>query len=251
MGTAGDRYDEIGCSYSRTRREDPRIAAAILAAVGPGWTLNVGAGSGNYEPRDRPVVAVEPSAEMLRHRTRERAPAVRSIAESLPFADKTFDTSLAVLTIHHWTDPAAGLREMARVSDRQVVFFFEQHVTHSFWALDYFPSARSLPTETAPPGEQFLRELLDVIDVTPVPVPRDCVDGFGVAFWARPEAYLEPDVQAGMSWLAMLSDQDRQDGTSRLRTSLESGDWDHQYGRLREQDAFDGGYRIAVATTAT
>jgi SAM-dependent methyltransferase len=250
MGTAGDSYDKIGRSYLTTRREDPHIAAQILAALGPGSTLNVGAGSGNYEPRDRPVVAVEPSAQMLRHRTSERAPAVRSTAEWLPFADKTFDTSMAVLTIHHWTDPAAGLREMARVSDRQVVFFFEQHVTHSFWALDYFHSALSLPTETAPPGEQFLRDHLDVIEVTPVLVPRDCVDGFGVAFWARPEGYLDPAVQAGTSWLAMLSDADRQDGTTRLRAALESGDWDRQHGRLREQDVFDGGYRIAVATTA-
>lgn len=251
MGIAGDRYDDIGRSYSTTRREDPRIATPILDALGSGSVVNVGAGTGNYEPRDRTLVAVEPSTEMLSQRAMGKAPAVRAVAESLPFADRSFDAAMAVLTIHHWTDPASGLREMARVSDRQVVFFFEPDVTHRFWALDYFPEALSLPTETAPPGEQFIREHLNVVDVVPVLIPRDCADGFGVAFWARPEAYLDADVQAGTSWLAMLSEHDRRAGTNRLRDALDSGDWDRRHGQLRHHAQFDGGYRLAVAGTGS
>lgn len=243
-----DRYDSIGRSYARTRREDPRIAAAVDEALGPAASvLNVGAGTGNYEPPDRSVVAVEPSVEMLRQRRSGSAPAVRAVAEHLPLPTASFDAAMAFLTIHHWTDPAAGLREMARVSRRQVVFYFEALTTHDFWALEYFPSARQLPTEVDTPGEELLAAHLPVRHVERVLVPHDCHDGFGTAFWARPEAYLDPEVQAGMSWLAMLPETDRRVGTERLRVDLESGAWDDRHGHLREEREYDGGYRIAVA----
>lgn len=248
MTTRRDRYDDIGRSYARTRREDPRIAAAVHEALGSAASvLNVGAGSGNYEPADRRVVAVEPSGEMLRQRPRGSAPAVRAVAEHLPFPDGSFDAAMAFLTVHHWTDRAAGLRELARVSRRQVVFYFEALQTHGFWALDYFPTARDLPTEVDPPGEAFLGEHLRVRRIERVLVPHDCVDGFGTAFWARPEAYLDPDVQAGMSWLALLPEAERRAGTARLRADLESGTWDERHGHLRAQQLYDGGYRIAIA----
>jgi SAM-dependent methyltransferase len=249
VADTGSRYDDIGRSYARTRREDPRIAAPIHSALGTGSVVNVGAGSGNYEPPDRSVVAVEPSLQMLRQRLGRPAPAVRGAAESLPFPDRSFDVAMAVLTVHHWSDPVAGLRELARVAARQVVFFFEPGPTHEFWALEYFPGARSLPTETDPPGERLLRAHLRVHEILPVPVPHDCTDGFGMAYWARPEAYLDPEVQAGMSWLAMLPEHERHQGSARLRADLDSGAWDRRHGHLRDEDAFDGGYRIAVATS--
>ena len=244
-----DRYDEIGRSYTSTRREDPRIAAQIHECLGPGRRLlNVGAGAGSYEPPDRHVVAVEPSQEMLVQRHGRPAPVVRGVAEVLPFRDAAFDVSLAVLTVHHWEDPARGLREMARVSDRQVVFFFEPLRTYDFWALEYFPEALDLPSEQDPPGEQLLRAHLDVAEVRTVLVPHDCTDGFGAAYWGRPEAYLDPEVQAGMSWLALLPERARQEGAVRLRGDLASGEWDRRHGELRHQESFDGGYRIAIAT---
>jgi SAM-dependent methyltransferase len=249
VSNAGGRYDIIGRSYAATRREDPRIAAQIHSALGQGSVVNVGAGSGNYELPDRTVVAVEPSVQMIRHRAGHRAPVVRGVAEALPFADDSFDVAMAVLTMHHWSDPAAGILEMARVAARQVVFFFEPLHTHRFWALEYFPGARSLPTEQDPPGELLLRAHLHVTEVRQVLVPHDCTDGFGVAFWARPEEYLNPEVQAGMSWLAMLPQEERQQGAARLRADLSSGEWDRRHGHLRHQTAFDGGYRIAIATT--
>ncbi len=248
MAATRARYDDIGRSYSTTRREDPRIAAPILRALGSGSVLNVGAGSGNYEPTDRPVVALEPSAQMVEHRPAGTAPAVRGMAESIPFADRSFDVALAILTVHHWGDPVVGLRELARVADRQVVFYFETEVTHRFWALDYFPEAFALPTEVDPPGETLLRAHLDIVEITPVLIPHDCMDGFGAAYWGRPEAYLDPDVQAGMSWLALLSESARHAGTERLRAALDSGEWDRRHGALRSQEWFDGGYRLAVAT---
>jgi SAM-dependent methyltransferase len=224
------------------------VAAPIHAALGDAATIvNVGAGSGSYEPPDRTVVAVEPSPTMVAQRAGRSPLVVRATAEALPFPDGAFDAALAVLTVHHWGDRAAGLREMRRVSRRQVVLFFEPLETHSYWALDYFPEAVELPTERTAPGEADLRAELRVREVAPVLVPADCRDGFGVAYWARPEAYLDPVVQAGMSWLAMLPDDARRRGTEHLRRGLESGEWDRRRGHLRTQATYDGGYRLAVA----
>jgi SAM-dependent methyltransferase len=211
--------------------------------------VNVGAGTGSYEPSDRHVVAVEPSLEMLRQRPTDAAPAVRGVAEALPFPDRSFEAALAVLTVHHWSDRVAGLREVRRVARRQVVFFFEPLETHGFWGLDYFPEAKALPSEVDAPSEQLLRAHLDVREVRSILVPPDCLDGFGAAFWSRPEAYLDPDVQAGMSWLALLSDEARAQGAARLRDDLACGEWDRRHGHLRRQASFDAGYRIAVAVT--
>jgi SAM-dependent methyltransferase len=241
-------YDEIGRTYARTRREDPRVAATIHACLGDGRTaLNVGAGTGSYEPVDRFVVAVEPSNEMLRQRPAHRAPVVRAVAESLPLGDGAFDVAMAVLTMHHWHDVDRGLREMRRVSRRQVVFYFEPLHTHGFWGVEYFPEAIEVVSERDAPGETELRAALRVREVRPVLVPHDCVDGFGIAYFGRPEAYLDPEVQAGMSWLARLSPEVRERGAERLAADLASGEWDRRYGALRTTEWFDGGYRIAIA----
>lgn len=247
MASDRSRYQDIGRSYAKTRREDPRIAAEIAACLGASRSIvNVGAGTGNYEPHDRLVVAVEPSSEMLGQRCGRTRRVVCGVAEALPFPDAAFDAALAVLTIHHWTDPESGLRELRRVARRQVVFFFEPLRSHDFWALDYFPEALDVPSEQDPPGEDVLRAALQVREVRVVPVPHDCTDGFGAAFWARPEAYLDPEVQAGMSWLALLSPEARERGAARLAADLASGAWDRRLGHLRRLSTYDGGYRIAV-----
>lgn len=250
MSPTSARYDDIGQDYGRTRREDPRIAAIVHDCLGPGQrVLNVGAGTGSYEPAERDVVAVEPSAAMLSQRGDRPGAAVRGVAEDLPFSDATFDVAMAVLTVHHWHDLNQGLSELRRVAPRQVVFFFEPLSIHGFWAVEYFPEALELPVETSAPGLDELSAELDVHTVRPVPVPNDCIDGFGLAFWARPEAMLRPEVQAGMSWLALLDDDARARGTQRLRDDLATGAWDARFGHLRTQEHFDGGYRIAIAGT--
>jgi SAM-dependent methyltransferase len=242
-------YNEIGASYAATRREDPRIAALIWDAVGPGRSLlNVGAGTGNYEPADRVVVAVEPSSTMIAQRRGRSRIVVQGVAEHLPFPTQSFDAALAVLTVHHWTDRQAGLAELRRISRRQVVLFFEPLETHQFWALEYFEEARDLPFERNAPGEKLMRVCLNVREVRPALVPTDCTDGFGTAFWSRPEAYLDPDVQSGMSWMACLAPAARAQGTAKLAHDLASGEWDRRFGHLRSMDLYDGGYRIAIAT---
>jgi SAM-dependent methyltransferase len=241
-------YDDIGRTYTSTRREDPRIASAIHACLGSGRSvLNVGAGTGSYEPADRFVVGVEPSVEMLRQRPKARAPVLRAVAEALPVPDLAFDVAMAVLTMHHWRDVDGGLRELRRVSRRQVVLFFEPLHSHGFWAVEYFPEAVQTPSERNAPGEAALRRVLRVREIRPVLVPHDCIDGFGAAYFGRPEAYLRPEVQGGMSWLALLEPDARQRGTERLAADLASGAWDRKHGVLRDTEWFDGGYRIAIA----
>jgi SAM-dependent methyltransferase len=243
------RYDRIGRTYSSTRVADPRIATQILDALGDAErVVNVGAGTGNYEPVDRFVVAVEPSRTMLRQRPPNSASATRAVAEGLPFRTRAFDAALATLTAHHWSDLDAGLREMQRVALRQVVFYFEPDWADRLWLVhDYFPDVRHLESERRAPDGDRLAAVLDIRRIEPILVPADCQDGFGGCFWNRPEAYLDPVVQDGMSFFAQLDPESRSRGTARLRDDLASGAWDERHGHLRVLDEIDIGYRLLVA----
>jgi SAM-dependent methyltransferase len=179
------------------------------------------------------------------------APAVRAVAEALPFADRTFDAAMTTLTVHHWSNLERGLQEMRRVAARQVIFFFDVAATSGLWLLDeYFPDVMELPSERRAPDAAALARVLDVDRVEPVPVPADCVDGFGGCFWNRPEAYLDPQVQDGMSSFAQLAPETRARGTERLRRDLMSGAWDARHGELRTLREIDLGYRLLVAGVA-
>ena len=247
-GTSGPVYDRIGVGYAAGRRTDPRIAAAIGAGLGSARSVvNVGAGTGSYEPHDRRVVAVEPSEVMIAQRPPGAAPAVRGVAEALPLPDRSVDVAQAVLTVHHWTDATAGLREMARVAPRQVVFLFDPAEVAATWVAEAFAEALDTPSERAAPSPTTVADVLDVRAVHNVPVPIDCVDGFGGAYWGRPEAYLDPIVHASQSWLAVLAPEVRDRLVGRLADDLASGRWDLRHGHLRQLDRLDIGYRVVVA----
>jgi len=243
------KYDTIGRTYARTRQPEPRWANVIHAALGDARTVvNIGAGSGSYEPDDRFVIAVEPSATMLAQRAASAAPAVRATAEHLPYADATFDAAMATLTLHHWHDIERGANEMRRVAARQIVVYFETFWADDYWLItDYFPQFVDNPSDRRAPGTARLRELFDVRSVAPLPVPADCHDGFGAAFWNRPERYLDPVVQAGISGFAQIDPAIRERQTEVLRRDLESGAWDARYGHLRALAEYDAGYRLAIA----
>lgn len=242
-------YDTIGRGYARTRRPDPRIAAQIWRALGAATSVaNVGAGAGSYEPDDRAVVAVERSKEMIRQRPSGAAPVVQGDAVALPFADDSFDAALAVLTIHHWPDQPAGLRELQRITrNRIIILTHDTHELSNFWLTrDYFPEVAELDEEVfLPPGR--LEELLDVVSVDPVPVPIDCMDGFLAAYWARPEAYLDPEVRAGISFFHRFDPGLTSERLDRLADDLSSGRWEERYGGLRRHSELDFGYRLVVA----
>jgi SAM-dependent methyltransferase len=240
-------YDGIGRVYARHRRPDPRIAAQIERALGGARTVvDVGAGTGSYEPDDRLVVAVEPSPVMAGQRAAGAAPVVRAVAERLPFADGAFDAAMAVLTIHHWSDATAGLGEMARVARRLAVLTFDPAVHSTFWMFtDYLPEVMGLAISRVIDPET-VAEVIGADRIEPVPVPFDCIDGFNVAFWQRPEAYLDPEVRACMSGLALLDTDMVAERMERLRTDIADGTWDARHGHLRHVDTFEGGFRLVI-----
>jgi hypothetical protein len=252
---AGDfDYEQHGAGYSVVRRPDPRIAARVHEALGASRTvLNVGAGAGSYEPADRYVLAVEPSATMRAQRPVEAAPAVDATAENLPFDDNSFDAAMATLTVHQWVDLARGLRELRRVSRGPVVVLtIDAPALQEFWLLDYIPEVLGVERARFPTLEQVtdaLGEGSAEVRVDVVPVPRDCVDGFGEAFYARPEAFLRPEIRAASSGLVLTDPEAVQRGISRLADDLASGVWDRTHGHLRSQAERRGAFRLVTATT--
>ena len=240
-------YDVIGRSYSHTRTTDPRIAAAIWDALGTARIIvNVGAGTGNYEPPDREVTAVEPSAVMIAQRSPEAAPAIQGSAEALPFEDASFDAAMAVLTLHHWGDWRAELEELRRVARRVVVFSWDPSFAGRLWiSAEYFPQLIDEDVEHFPSlADQA--GALRALRVTAVPIPHDCRDGFYGAHWRRPEAYLDPAVRAGISTLAKRSEDELAEGLARLRADLDSGAWARRHADLLERETLDLGYRLLV-----
>lgn len=242
-------YDRIGVGYAATRQPDPRIAAAIRAALGDARTVaNVGAGAGAYEPRDLRVVGVEPSRTMIAQRPAGAAPCVQGVAEALPFSDRSVDATLAVLTVHHWTDRAAGLAELRRVARRRVVVLtWDPAERGAFWlTTEYFPQIVALDLPRFPSMAALARSLGGARAI-PVPIPHDCRDGFLGAFWRRPEAYLDAEIRAGISAFVQLDPDVVTRGIARLADDLRSTRWTARYGALRERESLDIGYRLVVA----
>ena len=241
-------YDVIGRSYTATRGTDPRVAAAIWEALGDARTVvNVGAGTGSYEPPDRDVTAVEPSEVMIAQRPPDAAPAVQATAEALPFEDDAFDAAMAVLTLHHWSDWRAGVEELRRVARRVVVFSWDPSFAGRLWvSAEYFPAlvdddVRNFPSLADQAGA------LRAIRVTAVPIPADCRDGFYGAHWRRPEAYLDPVVRAGISTMARRDPSELADGLARLEDDLRSGAWAERHADLLALEELDLGYRLLVS----
>lgn len=241
----GTAYDRIGTGYARQRRADPRLEQPLHAALGPGRLLNVGAGTGSYEPPDRFVVALEPSIVMIRQRAHGSAPVIQGVAEALPFADGSFDVAMAIMTVHHWLDPGAGLRELCRVAQRRVVLTFDPEVHGEFWLLHYLPGFDRLGPAPAPSVAQVM-EQTGATSVTVLPVPWDCTDGMAVAYWRRPAAYLDHAVRAGSSGMRHMDEDALRRGLARLRGDLASGRWHDRYGHLLGLDELDCGLRLIV-----
>jgi SAM-dependent methyltransferase len=246
--SSGQLYDTIGATYTATRRTEPRIAARIWAALGDARTvLNVGAGTGSYEPTDRHVLAVEPSALMRSQRRPDAAPCLAGCAEKLPFDDQSFDAAMAVSTVHLWHDPIGGLQEMRRVARRVVVFLFDTSDPGRFWLTrDYLPefaglrACRVLSSLPAMAGAIGGR-------TEPLPIPWDCADGFFEAYWRRPEAYLDETVRRGMSVWDAVGPAAEHRAVHRLRADLDSGRWAQRNRDLVDLDTAELGARLLIA----
>jgi SAM-dependent methyltransferase len=240
-------YDTIGANYAVTRRTEPRIAAQVWTALGDAQTvLNVGAGTGSYEPSDRNVTAVEPSAVMRAQRQRGAARCVAATAERLPFEDQSFDAAMTFATVHHWQDPMAGLREMRRVARRVVIFTCDtsdQSWRHRFWLTrDYLPE---VPAASVGLATELARAIGARME--PVPVPWDCADGFFEAYWRRPEAYLSESVRRGISVWTRVGPDAEERAVCRLRDDLASGQWADRNRELLNLDEAELGLRLLIA----
>lgn len=247
-GSAGDaNYGSIGRRYVAYRQPEPAIAAVIDRALGDARTvLNVGAGAGSYEPVDREVTPIEPSATMRAQRPSHRPIAIDAVAEHLPFADRHFDAAMATLTVHQWSNLAAGLREMRRVTRGPIVILTcDPDLVQRFWLAHYAPLV--LATEARRyPALNTIAAVLGDVDEVPVPIPLNCSDGFNEAYFGRPEKFLDPDALVACSAWSFVDDEVAGGYVRHLRDDLESGAWDREHGHLRTQSEFDGSLRLLV-----
>jgi SAM-dependent methyltransferase len=239
-------YDRIGRSYAEFRRPDHRIASAIDAALGDaGSVVNIGAGTGSYEPACRTVLAVEPSEVMIRQRPAGAAPCLQGVAEALPVATTSVDAALAILSIHHWTDLERGLREMRRVARKRAVLLTWVPDAAPFWLTDdYFPEIAAHDRTIFPNSAALialLERVIGPVHMAPIAIPHDCADGFLCAYWRRPESYLNADMRNAISSFARI---DAEAGLARLRADLASGRWAERNRHLMHLEALDVGYRI-------
>ena len=238
-------YDKIGVGYSNLRKPDSRIALAIQQALGDAKSvLNVGAGTGSYEPTNRIVTALEPSAEMISQRPRGSAKAYQGSAEDMPFADDQFDAAMAILTVHHWSDIEAGLCEMRRVTKGRLVILTFDPASPYFWLADYIPEIIELDQPIMPKLAVF-DKILGNTHVETIPVPSNCTDGFLGAYWQRPHAYLDPNVRSAVSTFSKLDNI--ASALERLEQDLASGVWEKRYGHLMDLESLDVGYRLVIA----
>ena len=242
-------YSTLAVDYANVRRPDPRIGAQLLAALGEARkVINVGAGTGSYEPTDREVVAVEPSAEMRAKRAPELSRAIDGTADALPFDDDAFEAALAVFTVHHWPDLEAGLAEMRRVTSGPVVIMTaDPEALAELWVSDYSPEFHATEYRRYPSLERIADGLGGRLSVRPLVIPFDCRDGFTDAFYGRPEAMLEQAVRNAQSAWSFVDAEAQAEFERRLRDDLELGVWDAQHGHLRTQPEFIGSIRILVA----
>jgi SAM-dependent methyltransferase len=246
----GIRYEAIGRTYAATRREDPALRARLHAALGEARTVvNVGAGAGSYEPRDRYALAVEPSDVMAAQRPRELAPAIRAQAGELPLRDGAVDAAMAILTVHHWDDQRErGVRELRRVArDRVVVLSYDPAVSGRMWLIaDFLPEVGELDARIFPPPER-IAEWLGGARVEVVPIPRDTPDWMLGSFWAHPERVLDQQARANTSGFARMPHEVVARVVAAVRSDLADGTWDSRHGELRRLDAYDSGLRLVVA----
>ena len=250
MTSTGDvDYHRHGQGYARRRRTDPSIARLVHGALGSARTiLNVGAGAGSYEPADRRLVAVEPSAAMIAQRHGQAAPVVQAVAEALPFPDRAVDAAMAMVTIHQWPDPVAGLDELRRVARGPVVILtFDPDALDRLWLVEYAPELYVAERSRYPGMDEVAACLGRDTTVLPVPVPFDCIDGFTEAFYGRPEQFLDPAVRGAQSAWTFVDDAAEARAVGDLAEDLASGRWDERHGHLRSQPEFIGSLRLVVS----
>jgi len=237
-------YNQLAEQYKEYRKPDPRIAARIWNHTKASIrVLNVGAGRGAYEPENCEVIAIDPSREMIASRNNSATRVLQGQAENLPFEDDEFDVSMAILTIHHWSDIQAGLREMSRVTKQKLVLLTWVGYSGNFWLEDYLPEIRGVD-EKLFPSLSDLTNYLGEISVEDVDIPHDCTDGFMCAYWRRPESYLNPGIRKAISTFSRIPDVSTR--LEALRVDIANDAWNEKYSYLLNKEFLDLGYRLVI-----
>jgi SAM-dependent methyltransferase len=242
-------YELNGIGYSRFRKTDPHIFQQVHKALGNNqFILNMGAGPGSYEPQDRYVTSIEPSYRMRSQRPKNIPPAIRGSSDLIPFDDQSFDASMAMITIHHWSDLHQGLRELRRVTRNQILILtFDPDALDTFWNAQYFPELIAIEKRRYPSFGQLQKYLGGSVDIEPVSIPLHCTDGFQEAFYGRPECFLDPNIRKSQSAWGFLHPGEEEKLVKRLEDDLNSGAWDQKFGHLRSQDYYIGSLRLLIA----
>ena len=240
-------YDGKDHNYSEIRKADPRIGLYIRRSLrGCDTVLNVGAGTGSYEPENRYVIAVEPSSVMRAKRLAlGKMPALNAKADDLPFDDNSFDAVMAVLTIHHWPDLKSGLLEIKRVARKKLsILTYDPDMLDVFWNVHYFPQLIEIERSRYPKLDQIAAYLGAELTITNIKIPLDCSDGFQEAFYGRPEAFLQEDVRKAQSAWGFLDKETENLYVKKLADDLSSGEWDRLFGHHRTMPEFKGAFRM-------
>jgi SAM-dependent methyltransferase len=244
----GQRYNSIGHGYARFRREDERFCQRILGRLGDAKTVaNIGAGTGLYEPRDRLVLAFEPSDVMIAQRPSACSPAVRATAGNLPLGDRSVDAAMAILTLHHWDEEQErGTRELRRVSrGRVVIVTFDPRVSSRMWlTAEYLPELAAMELEKFPLPEQLAEWLGGQVTVETILIPRDTPDWTLASYWAHPERVFDVEARAATSGFARMPAPVIDRMVNALRQDLADGSWDDRHGHLRHLSEYDAGLRL-------
>ena len=246
------RYDKIGVGYTNTRQEDPELYNLILEKLGDAKSvINVGAGTGSYEPKDREVIAIEPSEVMIQQRKENAAKAIKATSQDIPLEDNSYDAAMTVLSIHHWhPDQEKGIREMCRVARNKIVIVtFDSKVCQEMWLMkDYMPEVAGVDEESMTPPEKICEWLGPNAEIEVVPTKKDTPDWHFMSFWAHPERVFDPAARAGTSGFSRQPDEVINRVIEELKRDLDSGEWDKKYGELRTLAEYDAGLRIITAS---
>src|SRR6185436_15043831 len=207
--------------------------------------VNIGAGTGSYEPENIELVAVEPSSVMISQRKAGSHRVEQAFAEELPFEDRSFSHAMTVLSMHHWQDRARAFHEINRVTTEKFVAITWDPKSEPFWLTrDYFPEIYEMDKRIFPDFEE-LSEYFDEVTIRPLQIPSDCQDGFLTAFWKRPEAYLSSNVRQAMSPFSKIKNLSK--GLRKLEEDLASGAWARNNHAILDASYLDVGYRVISA----
>ncbi len=253
-------YNFIGQKYNLTRQPDSRIVEQLvnLLDLQPGKTIaDVGAGTGNYTnaiaDRGYQVIAIEPS-EVMQSQAKPHSNVtwLTGTAEEIPLVDNAVDGAIVMLALHHFSDLTAGIREIERIvaGGKIVIFAFEQSKIPDFWLTDYFPYFIDDTLKTFPDTKEIAKNINQItqkkVKIIPFLLPTDLRDLFAAAGWCQPEIYLDEDIRHGISTFSKIPPDELEIGINQLRADVNSGIWEHKYGKLKQQSEYDAGYRIMI-----